>query len=317
MWCRYWIVLLSLAGGAAAGEVATTVVVRVEGTQVVLGAGRLDGLVRGAEVTLLREGDPIIHPLTGEELGVPQEPVGLVKIAAVADRQARGTMEKTYSAPMVDDLGEYERAVPVEVRDVAAAGNPGVGKVIERVEELEQSVKQYRKSSKVLSDYPVFAREVWDEMMAVKSYLVALDERLVKLEEQQGEDHIVLTSVLSGEYQRPDMEDFTIRYPSGTDVKLEIAGKTLVIKVAPDSLYLVEEGVEEELQLPEVEEAGEAGEAEEGVPWYRSQWTMGGVIALFGLIGLFLVYDMVKRRNREVMEGLEEFDEDYMEDEEE
>ena len=56
MWCRYWIALLGLAASTAAAEPATTMVLAVEGSEVVLAAGRLDGLGAGARVTLLHRG---------------------------------------------------------------------------------------------------------------------------------------------------------------------------------------------------------------------------------------------------------------------
>ena len=80
-WNRGWpvrlatvaIVWASSATGAGALEpVATTEIVAIEGTEVVLGTGYLAGLNVASLVTLLREGEPIIPPLTGEVLGVPQ-----------------------------------------------------------------------------------------------------------------------------------------------------------------------------------------------------------------------------------------------------
>ena len=50
-------------------EVALARVVEiVEPDVVILSAGRLDGLTDSARVLLLREGDPIVHPLTGKVL---------------------------------------------------------------------------------------------------------------------------------------------------------------------------------------------------------------------------------------------------------
>jgi hypothetical protein len=48
-----------------------TTVVAVSGQEVTLGAGSRSGMVMAAEVTLLRQGQPIVHPLTGQILGVP------------------------------------------------------------------------------------------------------------------------------------------------------------------------------------------------------------------------------------------------------
>lgn len=311
MWCRYWIALLCLAASPAAADMATTMVLSVDGAEVVLAAGRLDGLGAGARVTLLREGEPIIHPLSGEVLGIPEEPVGVLSIVEAQDREARGTMEKVYSTPMVDDLAEYER-MPEATAD--PGGTPEVGVVIQRVQELEQSMKSYRKSSRALSGYPGFARQVWDEMAEMKGYLVDLDERLVHLEEQQGS----LVALLSDEYQRKGMDEITVRYNPETDlerIELRVGGKTQVIVVGQDSVYVEPVPVEDGLELPgDVEELGEEGE--KGLSdWLRSPWATGGLVGLFGLLALFLVVDLIRRRRRSDTEE-DEFEDDYMEDEE-
>ena len=93
------------------GMMAITRVVEVPAADVVvLGAGRLDGLAADAQVMLLREADPIVHPLTGEVLGTPQEPVGTVSIFELQDHSARARLVKAYSIPAVDDLAEFEKS---------------------------------------------------------------------------------------------------------------------------------------------------------------------------------------------------------------
>ena len=311
MWCRYLIALLCLAASGAAADPAITMVLSVDGSEVVLAAGRLDGLGAGARVTLLREGEPIVHPLTGEVLGIPEEPVGVLKIVEAQDREATGTMEKVYSTPMIDDLAEYERMPDA----VAGPGEtPEVGVVIQRVEELEQSMQRYRKSSRALSGYPTFSRQVWDEMVEMKSYLVDLDERLVHLEEQQGS----LVAFLHDEYQRRGMDEITVRYNPETDlerIELRVAGKTQVIVVEQDSVYVEPVPAGEDLALPEEVDDLEEEEEKKLTDWLRSPWATGGLVGLFGLLALFLVVDLIRRRRRGDSEE-DEFEDDYMEDEE-
>ena len=235
---RYWfaiIACLALLQNAVVAEMAMTTVIRVDRNVaemgVVLGAGRTDGLEVGAEVTLLRQGEPIVHPLTDEVLGVPQEPVGLAQVVEVQERQAQAVLLRQYSMPQVEDMAEYEKVVAMPVR---LEREPDA-EIVQRMKDLERNVSQYRKSNKAIKGYPVFAQQVWEELTSIKSYLVALDERLIVLEERQNEDHVRLSSVMSGEYQQ-DMKEFTIRYAPDTKVKLKVAGKTPLIDVERDSL---------------------------------------------------------------------------------
>jgi len=319
-----WLAILAIAaafgGGraeAAGPALSTARVVAVEGPVVVLGAGRLDGLTEASQVTLLRDGEPIVHPLTGEVLGTPQEPVGTVHVYEVSDRRARGGMVKVYSDPQIDDLAEFER---VAVREPASEPPQAVAEVMRKVEELEGSVAQYRRNSEDLRSYPAFARRVWDEVASMKSYLVSLDERLVELEEQQSEDHFRLSSVLSGEYQREDLKEFTIRYTPDTRIRLQAAGKTLLISVVRDSLRLEDPAVAaQELSeymddLSMEPEEPEPSDGEE--PWYKSEWHLaGGAGLLFAL--LIMVTLIIRRRYNDVMEGLDDFDDEFLDEEEE
>ena len=315
----YWIALIAwlvVAGGAGAETASTQVVeLQEEGEElvVVLGAGSRDGMIRDAEVTILREAEPIVHPLTGEVLGVPQEPVGTARIFELEEDRAFGRMIKSYSDPQVGDLAEYEKAVAREPRS-ASVPPPEVEEVIERVKELEQDIAQYRKSRKAIASYPVFARQVWDELNDVRSYLVALDERLVELEARQGEDRLRLNSILSGEYQGEEVKEFTIRYSPDTDVKLRVEGTTVWISVEKDSLRV--EGMEEEAlsteeEIPLEEEGGGID-----LSFLNSTYVQAGSLAVIGILGAVL-YLLMKRREDSALEELEDLDEGYLDDEKE
>ncbi|MBT3341713.1 MAG: hypothetical protein HN712_02350 [Gemmatimonadetes bacterium] len=314
----------------------------VEGAEVVIDAGHEDGLTVTAKVTLLREGEPIIHPLTGAVLGMPQEPVGTVHIYEVEAHSARGGLVKMYSDPLVGDLAEFEPKVAA-----TTAPAPDVAQVKERVEQLSQHVEEYqRRSERRLGTYPDFARRVLDEIAAMKSYLVSLDERMVELEEQQNEHHFRLSSVLSGEYAQEDLKEFTIRYSPDTQVRLRAAGKTLMIDVVADSIHLTPVDGQPVAMATDVAVEGESSgfmdlfdfggddedgaqeimapempmEDEEGELWYTSVYHLAaGVGLIFAL--LIMVVLVIKRRYSDVMDGLDDFDEDeyegYLDDEEE
>ena len=385
LWGMVW------AGFAEAG---TAKVVEVNKSEVVLSAGRRDGLALDAEVSLLRSGSPIVHPLTGQVLGQPQEPVGMARVFEVGAHQSRAVVEKAYTAVQVGDVGEFESgaaqvpesaaghghqqaapphqheaaggqgghvAAPVrEGHGQAASGQgghaaapvreghgqaaSGEGQMQQRLKELERSVEEYHSSSKTLKAYPVFAQRVWDEISTMKSYLVSLDERLAQIEEQNQERHHLGPALGGDSPGEEGMREFTIRYAHDTQVKVQVAGKTLLISVVHDSLHVEEEGaaplvaavggeVQEhgdgQVQVVEPAHRGEEGPAgeeahgEEGhgagadhegqVPWYQSPWVLGIGVLTLGLVAGVISW-MIKRRYEEESEGLEA---DYLEEEEE
>ena len=187
-------------------EIAMTRVVGIDGDDVIIGAGERAGLAVASDVTLLREGEPIIHPISGQVLGTPQEPVAVVHVYEVAESRSRARLVKMYSAPMVDDFAEYARAPKVKGEEIVL-----VPKVFEaRVKHLESEFEEFGETHAKLRKYPAFARRVWDEISSMKSYLVSIDERLVELEEPQSEDDHHLSMALSGEYSPADLKEFTI-----------------------------------------------------------------------------------------------------------
>jgi hypothetical protein len=304
--------VLSLSDAHAERSLARVIdVQRGEVDSVVLDAGRLDGLSEGAQVTLLREGEAIVHPLSGEVLGIPQEPVGLVEVQALQDHRAQAVLLKSYSTPRVGDLAEYAK-VAVEPEEASGGVEvEQVNKMMNRVEVLEAGMQQYRKSQKSLSAYPVFAQQVWDEMGTIKSYLVTLDERLIELEAQQGEDRNRLAAMIDGEYQSESARELTIRYSEDTDLKLRVAGKTLEISVERDSI-LLKESNEFDRAVNEPNEGG--WELDEEI--FGSPYVIGGIVFVVLLVVVVLVV-IIKQRFDRAMDGLEEYDEDLMVDEDE
>lgn len=325
---RYWIslafVAIALSGAHAERALTRIVDIGQSGTnEVVLDAGRLHGLSEGAQVTLLRESEAIVHPISGEILGIPQEPVGLAEVKSLQDRRARAVIVKAYSIPQIGDLAEYAK-VAIEA-NAAKAPPAEVAKVIKRVKNLEAGMQQYKKSQKSLSAYPVFAQQVWDEMGTIKSYLVALDERLIELEAQQHEDRNRLTAMMGGDVLGESVRELTIRYSEDTDLKMRVAGKTLMISVEQDSIQLTEVGldgvqpmsfVEEEMQLDE------GGVEDEGEDWWaidammvNSPYLFAGSLFFIAILagGLLVV---IKRRYDTVMDGLDEYDQDFLEEDE-
>jgi len=198
-----------------------------------------------------------------------------------------------------------------------ASSGEEMERMMERMKGLEQDIDRYRKAQKEMSAYPVFARQVWDELRSVKSYLIGLDERIVELESLQGEDRNLLDAVIRGEYHAEEMREFTIRYTPDTDVRLKVAGKTLVISVERDSLRVEQVDTGASL-LEEIAVEGGTGEDEGGLDLsllnspYVQAGSLGLIAALAGVL-----YFLMKRREDSFSEELEDLDEEFMDEEDE
>ena len=325
---RYYLptVLVAISLTIAEAELALTRVIEVSSNvkEVVINVGRIEGLRQGSQITILREGEAIVHPLSGEILGIPQEPVGLAEIKTLENHRASAVMIKHYSIPQIGDIAEYVK--DVEETEVAPAE---VAQVMQRVTDLEAGMKQYKKSQKSLATYPVFAQQVWDEMGTIKSYLLTIDERLIELEAKQGEDRNHLIAMMESEFQDEDSKELTIRYSEDTDLKLSVAGKTLTISVERDSLQLtklsgsqtIEGSMDfdaEDLSLDDqdeiVDEEKKWWDISLGQPGdiFDSLTIFGGSLLFIAIVaGTLLV--IIKRRYDQVMDGLKEYDQDFLE----
>jgi hypothetical protein len=235
--------------------------------EVVFDAGRLDGVQLDSEIILLRPGAPIVHPLSGEVLGEPQEPVGQARVFELEERRARAVLLKAYSAPKQGDLVEF---VPGPVmspkkaaRRAVPAGPPAgaIDAVIRRVAALEKRPAPVKTGSDM--------RRLWDEIEVMKSYLLALDERLVQTEHRQGDQGSRLNRIMAGDMGGREMEELTIRYSADTKIKLRTAGKTLYIDVEADSIR-VRPAVDQAVTPPPTKDQ-EKDKDEEGSSWF-SDW---------------------------------------------
>ena len=312
-----------LVGHASAREMATTKVVRIERSNgdisgVVLAAGRMEGVALDAHVTLLREGSPIVHPLTLEPLGIPQEPVGEIMLYEVSEHQSKGLMVKTYSEPSAGDVAEYEKATNSKPDVEEKAAPRALVMVTERVEQLEKNLKRYGRSNRALQKLPSMSQQVLDEIGAMKAYLVGLDERLLEIEERQDKDQNRLESVVRGEYSSEDMKELTIRFAPDTDLLVSVAGKTLMLALERDSVF-IQEPIEQ-LALDEDmldEETDESGSILERLGTFmQTPYGIGAGIGLFIVIAGVVSW-LIKRRYDDGMQGIDDWEDEYMDDDEE
>ncbi len=234
---------------SASAETATARVVEVGENNgiawVRVSVGRIDGLGQDDPVMLLRQAAPIVHPLTGEVLGVPEEPVGLMRVESLAEQQAEGRLIRSYTAPRVGDVAEYQRRTATAPGRVAppsppppepgSAGRTTAGDVRQAAGAAPGHADADHSSA--TTDHAQVA--VWDELASMQHYLRSIERRLDNIEREHRE---ASARPSPGRSDTPagDTREFTIRYSAGTDVRLRLAGHTLLVSVEPDSLRLTE-----------------------------------------------------------------------------
>ena len=231
------------------GDLAFTSVSHVDSHEITISAGISDGIQTGARINLLRESVPIVHPLTGEVLGVPQEPVGVIEIIRASNENAVGRLVKSYSQPQVDDVAEYEKVVvksveaPEEIRPHEFDEDQDTI-LKESLEQLAQAVEENRKSIGRIKQFSGMVADTWDEVTMMKSYFSTIDDRLSAIEDHQKQNTQVLSDLTEQGFPTVARKQFTISYAKEMDVQIGVRGKTLLLDVLRDSLDLHSAGDE-------------------------------------------------------------------------
>ena len=286
-----------------------------EGSSVIIEITDRMSIDVGTGVTLLREGPPIIHPISGEVLGVPHEPVGYGDVRLIGKLGATVMLSKVFSKPELGDVAEYEIVSPT-TKNEEDIQSKNITKIVDLVNGLEETVKNYAKSQNTESTYPVFAKEVWDEISYLRSYLVSIDERLIKHELSQQEDQRRDIQVAVDDMRKESSRELILRYDEDTEIKLEVAGNTLHLSVIRDSLVFNEIATVELGDLSEEMETITTDEIKSETTWFSnlsdvlgSTYVLAGI--LIAILGVVMILYFIKKNNEDYDEIVDDFSEDY------
>ena len=102
---------------------------------------------------------------------------------------------------------------------------------------------------------------------------------------------------MSGDYHQDGIEEFTIRYRPDMDVKLRIAGKTLMITVDQDSIYHLEEiAADEDLRVEEEEDETPVDYEAMLAEAVDSEYVVWGIVGLFVVVAIYIILTMFRRK---------------------
>ncbi len=228
-------------------EPASTRVIEIDLPKVVLAAGSDHGLQVGARVKLLRQSESIIHPLTGEDLGTPFEPVGFVEIVTVGPGRAVAKVKKLYSQVLVDDIAEYKAVIPDPPPHPKAppARPPKTASIADKkIDELAHQVAQNQQIIEALSKRPAVSRKIWDEIAFMKSFFDRSEERLEQIERRLAEQSDLLEILQNREYGQGPGEGVPVHSPLDLEIKLGIKGGRMTFAVLRDSLEMIDQVIE-------------------------------------------------------------------------
>ena len=303
---------------ATGAELITSRVLKLndsEGSSVIIEITDRMSIDVGTGVTLLREGPPIIHPISGEVLGVPHEPVGYGDVRLIGKLGATVMLSKVFSKPELGDVAEYEIVSPT-TKTEEDIQSKNITKIVDLVNGLEETVKNYAKSQNTESTDPVFVKEVWDEISSLRSYLVSIDERLIKHELSQQEDQRRNIQVAVDDMRKESSRELILRYDEDTEIKLEVAGNTLHLSVLHDSLVFNEVATVELDDLSEEIGMIKIDEINSETTWFSDLLdVLGSTYVLAGILIAILVVVMIlyfiKKNNEGYDEVVDDFGEDY------
>jgi hypothetical protein len=131
-----------LAGAVAAyfPKVQGTVTA-IQGKTLTLTLTRRDGLTPGMELTLWRDGQEILHPVTGKVIGHREDEVGTVEVVAANDASSTAVMKKKVRDPKA---GDKARITPKQIALAIIPLTPGHAEIVQG---LADRLKEYGRFS--------------------------------------------------------------------------------------------------------------------------------------------------------------------------
>lgn len=322
---------LCLQGTASwAGEAR---VAKVRGSTLTLNSGARDGLVVGMKATVVRPPqDPIIHPVTGENLGSPMAEIASGEITKVTTRAALlrlsgGILTKIRSGDLVhfttpEETMVQEQEALLANREKATGERQklrgDMGKLTRDVNGIQATIraleKTMRRIERIDESVKIQLRSINTDINTLKAEMASLKEAVQLLES-------VPVEGMPDEGGVPLSEDHIIQLKQIVQDEIRVLQSRLS-QAAPAGAAVPAQTVANELDPPLPDEAPAQPKVKTAAeePFYTQVWFFGILIAL-GLAGIgFFLYTRMSNQGdgTETEEEDEEEDMDFeIEDEEE
>ena len=182
-----WVGLLA---GATSLYGAQAKVVKVKEKAVHIDVGSDRGIEVGMLADIYRQAEPIIHPVTGENLGSPRVKIGRIEIRKVESTSAVGYLLNQYAPVLPGDTAEGIEIDPTPEEEMQADVNEARAEIKALARSLADEIKA---NQKAIADLRRIGSSEWrltsliNTVKNMRERMVSIESKLTTLEEQQME----------------------------------------------------------------------------------------------------------------------------------
>lgn len=282
-------------------------VIKVEGKTVYVGAGADRGIQEGMVGEVYRKAEPIIHPVTGENLGAPSVKIAEIEITKTGPTFASGRYSVRYAPVEVGDVVVGLELIPTseeKIKDEIAEARAEV-KVLARglaneIKSNQKAISDLRRTLRRIGSSERRLKTVINAVTNMRERMVSLEDRMQQLQTSQAE--LIERDTAEVETMMPaDVHELgVLRRTEDEEIYLMVGDRSF--RLSFEENRLIEEQLVSGIQggtalvgedpVPSLFE--DEPPPKEETPWYIAYWW----IVLLGPLGavVLLVLKMMKRK---------------------
>ena len=313
-----------LTAGTADLLAAQAKVIKVEEETVHIGVGMDREVKVGTVAEIYRQTEPIIHPVTGENLGSPKVKVAEIEIAKVGPTFSSGSYVVQYAPVKVGDLVEGLEVAPTpeeqvrsEVADARAEIKALAMSLAQEIKANKKGIDDLRGTLRRLSSSERRLTNLINAVANVRERMVVIEGQVRNLEAKQQ----AIIEQDSAEVQALSAENWhelnVLRRGDEEAIYLKVGDR--FYRLSFDEDRLIEEtpmpmaaagaaampagDAEDDMSSEKGLFDEESTEEEEATPWYLEYWWIAPIAGLLGAVLLFVLKAMRRAVEDEPAEG--------------
>ena len=302
------IVLTMMPDRADAGQAR---IISSDDRTVKIGAGVDRGVRVGMLAEIYRQSAPLIHPVTGENLGNPKVKIARVEVVKVGAVTAEAVFIEHYAPVQPGDIVESIEVAPTAEDQIRATVSQTRNEIKEIARNLAAEIKgndkaigDLRETLRRIGSSERRLQSIANDVRNLRERMVTFESRIVELED--GQQALVMADTSEVKSLTPDdmTELRVLRRNDEEAVYLQIGAR--MYRLSFEDNALIEENPamlagDDEAELPMGDDLMELDEEEKEPAWYEVYLWIAPLVGVLAAV-VFVVMRFLKRPSPDVEE---------------
>jgi len=306
--------VLALVLPFGSAEAGLAKVIRTDGKTMTINAGVDRGGRVGMLAEIFRQTAPLIHPVTGENLGNPRVKIARLEITKVGAVTAEGRFVEYYAPVEAGDIVESIEMAPTSEDQIRAS-------ILETRAEMRELARglasEINTNEKAITDLRATLRRIGsseqrlkliaNDVRNVRERMVIIERRVVELEDNQQ----AMIMADTAEVKTLTPEDMTelrvLRRGEDEAIYLQVGSRTFRLSFERNALIpeipgAGSDNLMEGYDPGSAEELMSLPEEEHTVPWYQTYWWVGALAGVVAALAIVLLRFLRRPSEQEPVE---------------